>query len=153
MFDPNKDTAMDRDSNVPPDYCNIYQEEEYIVEDYGDLDEGVNHYHNDDDEARSGGATGRQLGGAAAVGGLAGLILVGPIVGLAAATGLAAVAMTGTIAGRATRASGESVANGATWTGKRCKQINEKHHVVGKTKKGVVKGAGWVSKKITPTNK
>jgi hypothetical protein len=78
----------------------------------------------DDEEA-----TDRQLGGAAVAGGLAGLVLAGPIFGLLAAAGAAAAATTKGGPGKAARASGDAIAS----FGERLKGIDEKHHVIERT--------------------
>lgn len=92
----------------------------------------------------------RQIGGAAAVGGIAGLVLAGPVIGLVAAGGAAAVAATGRGAvGDVARATG----NMASHAGERVKQFDQKHKVTKKTSQGFVKGCNWVSKKIATPKK
>jgi hypothetical protein len=88
--------------------------------------------------------TNRQVGGAAVAAGIAGTLLVGPLVGLVVAGGAAVVATTGGSAGKVARASGTVVAN----TGDRLQKLNQKHQITSKTRKGVVKGAKWISSKL-----
>jgi hypothetical protein len=91
--------------------------------------------------------TKRQIGGAAVAGGLAGFLLVGPVVGLAAAGGAAMCASQARgKAGNVARASGEVMAT----AGDRLKRLDQKHHVVDKTSRGIVKGCNWVSHKLQP---
>jgi len=92
------------------------------------------------------------VGGAAAVAGIAGLCLVGPIVGVVAAGGAAYVAATNKgAAGTVFRASGTV----ATAAGSSARNLDKKHNVVGKTGRGIAGagrgiagGVGWVSKKL-----
>mmetsp|Transcript_3464 Transcript_3464/g.6324 ORF Transcript_3464/g.6324 Transcript_3464/m.6324 type:complete len:203 (-) Transcript_3464:178-786(-) len=99
-------------------------------------------------------ATGRQMGGAAAVGGIAGMMVLGPIGLVAAAAGSAYLATRNGIGGGAARASGDAVVAVGSRTRQfsqnhsihektkavagsvtnKAKEINEQHHVVGKTK-------------------
>jgi hypothetical protein len=88
--------------------------------------------------------TNRQVGGAAIAAGIAGTLLVGPLVGLVVAGGAAVVATTGGKAGNVARASGDVVAS----TGDRVKKFDQKHKISSKTSKGVVKGAKWISNKL-----
>ena len=91
----------------------------------------------------------RQVGGAAAAAGVAGLVVVGPIVGVLAAGGAAAGAALGKgPGGKIARGTGEVVAN----AGDRLKKIDNKHQVVKKTTTGVSKGYKWVSSKVRRNN-
>jgi hypothetical protein len=90
--------------------------------------------------------TKRQVGGAAVAGGLAGLMLAGPIGCVVIAGGAAMCATTRGTAGNVARASGDMMAA----TGDRLKKIDQKHHVVNKTSHGIVKGCNWVSHKLQP---
>ena len=92
--------------------------------------------------------------GAAAVGGVAGLVLVGPIVGLAAGAGAAVIASQPGKAGDVARSSGnlacavgsrakqmdqdyrvsENTKSFAVSTGKKAKEFDDKHQVVAKSK-------------------
>jgi len=90
--------------------------------------------------------TRRQVGGAAALGGIAGLVVAGPIIGLVAAGGAAAVATSRGKAGEVARKGGDVVAD----AGVRLKRFDRKHHVVEKTTHGVKKGCHWVSKQFQP---
>jgi len=84
------------------------------------------------------------VGGAAAIAGIAGLVLMGPLVGVAAAGGSAYVAATNKgVAGSAFRASGK----GAQAVGSTANKFNQKHQVVQKTGRGIATGVGWVSQK------
>merc|ERR1719330_347876 len=75
----------------------------------------------------------REFGGAAVAGGLLGLALAGPMVGLVAGAGAAALTTTKGEAGKIAKASGEVVCSG----GERLKQWNRKHHVSAKTNKAI----------------
>jgi hypothetical protein len=92
----------------------------------------------------NGRATKRQIGGAATLGCVTGFLLVGPGVALIAAGGAAVAATTETKAGDVARASGDAVAA----VGDRLARINQKHHVVDRTSKGLVKGANWMTRKL-----
>jgi hypothetical protein len=85
------------------------------------------------------------IGGAAAVAGIAGLCLVGPIVGVAAAGGAAYVAATNKgVAGKTLRASGVA----ASTVGSSARNFDKKHQVTAKTGKGIATGVGWVAGKV-----
>lgn len=88
--------------------------------------------------------TQRQMTGAAVAGGLAGFCLVGPVVALVAAGGAAVMATSRGTAGDVARASGDLMAS----AGDRLKKMDQKHHVVDKTSRGVVNGCHWVSHKL-----
>lgn len=88
--------------------------------------------------------TGRQVAGAAAVGGLVGLCFVGPVVALVAAGGAAVIATSRGKAGEVARSTGEVAAN----AGDRLQQLNRKHKVVEKTSNGIVNGCRWMSHKL-----
>lgn len=78
------------------------------------------------------------IGAAAIAGGVAGLVISGPIIGIVGAGVAGALATQNNKAGDAARASGDVVIA----TGQRAKKIDEKHHIVEKTKKaacGLVK--------------
>jgi len=70
------------------------------------------------------------IGGAAVVGGVAGLVIAGPILGLVGAVGAGVLATQSNKAGDVARASGDVVVA----AGDRAKKIDKKHHVVDKTK-------------------
>lgn len=88
--------------------------------------------------------TNRQVGGAAVAAGIAGTLLVGPVIGLVAAGGAAVVATKKGTAGNVARASGDVVAN----AGERIRKFDQNHHVTKKVGKGFVKGAKFVSSKL-----
>jgi hypothetical protein len=90
--------------------------------------------------------TKRQIGGAAVAGGLAGLMLVGPVGCVVVAGGAAMCATTRGNAGNVARSSGDMMAN----AGDRLKRLDQKHHVVNKTSRGITKGCNWVSHKLQP---
>ena len=100
------------------------------------------------EEERKG--TNRQVGGAAIVAGVAGALLMGPVVGLAAAggAGFLAARNKGSV-GNVARASGEAVAN----TGERLRKFDQKHHMTAKASKGLAKGSKWVADKTKIKNK
>ena len=117
---------------------NLGNEEEIIVDgDAAVMDE--------DDRNRNPWGSRRQVGGAAALGGIAGLVVAGPIIGLIAAGGAAAVATSHGKAGDVARAGGDVMSD----AGVRLKHFDQKHRVVEKTSNGVVKGCQWVSKQMT----
>jgi hypothetical protein len=90
--------------------------------------------------------TTRQIQGAAVAGGVTGLVLLGPAVGLLAAGGavLATTKGKGEI-GKAARTTGDSVSD----VGRSLKKFERKHSIKEKTSKGIVKGCDWVSKKLS----
>jgi hypothetical protein len=90
--------------------------------------------------------TKRQVGGAAVAGGLAGLLLAGPVGCVVVAGGAAMCATTRGQVGNVARASGDTAAT----AGDRLKRLDQKHHVVKKTSRGVVKGCNWVSHQLQP---
>lgn len=71
------------------------------------------------------------IGAAAIAGGVIGLVLFGHLVAVVCAVGAGALATQSTKAGDVARASGDVVIS----AGERAKKIDEKHHVVDKTKK------------------
>lgn len=103
----------------------------------------------DDDPLHSPSGSRRQVGGAAALGGVAGLVVGGPLVGLVAAGGAAAVATSKGKAGDVARAGGDVMSD----AGVRLKRFDRKHHIVEKTSNGIVKGCQWVSKQIKQPEK
>jgi hypothetical protein len=113
------------------------------TEDYGvDSDAYLNQTDRDDNEEPLG--TRRQVGGAAVAGGIAGLLLLGPLMGILAAGGAAAVATSRGKAGEVARASGDVVAD----AGSRLQQFDQKHGVTEKTSRGFVKSCQWMSKQF-----
>ena len=79
------------------------------------------------------------IGAAAIAGGVAGLVIAGPVIGVIGAAGAAALATQDNKAGEVARASGDVVIA----AGEKAKQIDEKHDVVNKTKKAA---GGFVQK-------
>lgn len=90
--------------------------------------------------------TKRQVGGAAVAGGLAGLLLAGPVGCVVAAGGAAMCATSRGKAGNIARSSGDMMAS----AGDRLKKLDQKHHVVNKASWGIDKGCNWVSKQMQP---
>lgn len=110
------------------------------------------------------------VGAAAVAGGVAGLVVAGPVLGIVGAVGAGILATENSKAGDVARASGDVVLSAKD----RAKKIDEKHHVVDKTKKatstfvskakefekkhhvgektgkGLTKGLKFVSKKLKP---
>lgn len=129
---------------APPPHANVNAEYEY-----GEFGENVNReVGSDPDEMPSG----KVLGGAAVVGGLAGLVIAGPILGVAAGVGAAALATTKGAGGDVARASGDV----AVATGERAKKIDEKYQVADKTKhavNGTVEKAKQFNEKHQVTDK
>eukprot|EP00586_Coscinodiscus_wailesii_P021047 CAMPEP_0172497288 /NCGR_PEP_ID=MMETSP1066-20121228/97654_1 /TAXON_ID=671091 /ORGANISM="Coscinodiscus wailesii, Strain CCMP2513" /LENGTH=200 /DNA_ID=CAMNT_0013269957 /DNA_START=72 /DNA_END=674 /DNA_ORIENTATION=+ len=72
---------------------------------------------------------GAQIGGVAAAAGVTGLIVSGPLLGVAAAGGAAYVAAGNSGAGDTARGIGDAVVEG----GRKAKEYDEEHHVVGRT--------------------
>jgi hypothetical protein len=91
--------------------------------------------------------TGRQLAGAAVAGGIVGVVLVGPLVAAVAATGAVLMATSQGKPGAVVRATGETMA----CAGDTLRKINQQHHVVEKTGKGVARGCKWVGKQLNNT--
>jgi hypothetical protein len=90
----------------------------------------------------------RQVGGAAALGGAAGLLLGGPVLGVMVAGGAAICAATpgkGPVRD-ATRATGEVVAS----AGRQLYRLDKKHRIFKTASEGVVNGCNWVNKKLQP---
>jgi len=79
------------------------------------------------------------IGAAAIAGGVAGLALAGPVLGIVSAVGVGALATQSNKAGDVARASGDVVLA----AGERAKKFDQQHHVVDKTKKA----AGGLLKK------
>jgi hypothetical protein len=96
------------------------------------------------EEAGTSGPTTRQVGGAAVVGGIAGLVLGGPLLAVVGGAAAAALATSNDKAGQVARSGGDVAAD----AGKRLKKFDEKHRVVEKTSNQIVKGCKWVSKKM-----
>lgn len=88
--------------------------------------------------------TDRQLGGAAAAGGLAGLILAGPFFALLTAAGAAVAATARGRTGEVARSSGDAMAR----FGDRLKDLDQKHHVIEKTSQSIASGASYVWKQM-----
>ena len=88
--------------------------------------------------------TKRQVQGAAVAGGVTGLVLLGPVVGLVAAGGAALATSGKGEIGNAARATGDSVSD----LGNSMKKFEKKHHIKKKTSKGIVKGCNWISNKL-----
>ena len=91
--------------------------------------------------------TKRQVRGAAAAGGIAGLCF-GPVGAVIGAGGAALVATSKGHAGDAFRASGDVMAD----IGVKLKRMDRKYHVVEKTSKSVVKGCHWISRRLKDDN-
>ena len=113
-----------------------------IIVDDGIVEQLNSSQNNDNDNPH----TRRQLRGAAVAGGLTGFLLGGPILAAVAAGG-AALAVTGKgNTGKVARSTGEVMAS----AGDRLKKVDQKHHVVEKTSKGLSKSCNWVAKKLKP---
>jgi hypothetical protein len=90
--------------------------------------------------------TSRQLKGAAAVGGIAGLVLGGPLLAVAAAGGAAYAVTSKGSAGGMVRKGGDAVAD----AGVSLKRYNRKHQVVQRTANQVTQGCSWAAKRLQP---
>uniref|UniRef100_A0A7S0F6L6 Uncharacterized protein n=1 Tax=Craspedostauros australis TaxID=1486917 RepID=A0A7S0F6L6_9STRA len=88
------------------------------------------------------------MAGAAVAGGVAGLLVAGPALAVVAAGGAALAVTSKSKTGDVARAGGDAVAA----TGDRLKKIDQKHHIVEKTGKGLTKGLKWVERRMTPRN-
>jgi hypothetical protein len=108
-----------------------------------DMTDERNTETNDDDD-RNENNTLRQVGGAAVVGGIVGLCLVGPLVGIVAAGGAAALATSKGVGGDVARSTGDVASN----AGDRLQDLNKKHRIVERTSNGFIKGCRWVSHKL-----
>ena len=149
-----------------PEYSNNVAQENY------DQAQGQNEVANSEEKKTGKGV----VIGAAAVGGVAGLVLVGPLVGLAAGAGAAVAATTSGKAGDVARSSGnlacavggrakkidkdyrvsEQTKSFAVSTGKKAKEFDEKHQVVAKSKSAassVAKSASEFNEKHRVTEK
>ena len=91
---------------------------------------------------------GKVVAGAAVAGGLAGLVLVGPIVALLAAGGAAVATTRPGAGGNVARAAGGAAAS----VGGELKRIDREYKVVNRTSTGIKKGYKWVSKQVKPRN-
>ena len=80
--------------------------------------------------------TGSQLGGAAVVGGVAGVVLAGPLVGIAAAGGLAYASTKRGTAGDLCRSTGQAVSD----VGQEVKEFNEDHKITEQAWSGLQTG-------------
>ena len=97
------------------------------------MNEDFDNYRAVEEAPRGNRASRRELGGAAVAGGILGLAIAGPMVGLVAGAGAAAVTTTKGKAGEIARASGEVVSSG----GDRLKQWNTKHRVTSKASNAI----------------
>ena len=84
-----------------------------------------------------------QIGGAAAVAGLTGLVLLGPVSCLVMAGGAAAAASTKTRVGEVARSTGGKTVSASK------KLYSQKDSVVEKASSGVANGYNWFSKKMS----
>eukprot|EP00527_Entomoneis_sp_CCMP2396_P000465 CAMPEP_0198146888 /NCGR_PEP_ID=MMETSP1443-20131203/32081_1 /TAXON_ID=186043 /ORGANISM="Entomoneis sp., Strain CCMP2396" /LENGTH=212 /DNA_ID=CAMNT_0043810993 /DNA_START=51 /DNA_END=686 /DNA_ORIENTATION=+ len=89
----------------------------------------------------------RAMGGAAVVGGVAGMLLLGPLIGLVAAGGAAVAAANapGKVGDRV-RATGEGVAQ----AGDKLRQMDQQHQIVEKVTLGFHKTAAFISERLEP---
>jgi hypothetical protein len=99
-------------------------------------------------ELKEGEATHRQLGGAAVAGGILGLVIAGPVIGVVVGIGAAVASTTKGKTGQVARAGGETMAA----AGDRLKKWDQKHHIIEKTSNAVIKGCNSISKKLQPKN-
>ena len=143
---PRNDQATN--SPPPPPISRSYASQSEI--DYGDdVQEGPSpnsSNSNNNTNAVEPPHTKRELGGAAVAGGLVGLAIGGPIIGVLAAGGAALAVTSKSQGGKMVRAGGEAVA----CVGDRLKKIDKRHHVVEKTGKGITKGCKWVARRVKP---
>lgn len=87
----------------------------------------------------------RQIGVATAVGGIAGLVIFGPVGGIVGAGGGAALAATNTSkAGDVARSTGNVAAD----AGNRIRHFEKKHKIIENTTDGIIDGCNWVSQKF-----
>lgn len=102
-----------------------------IEEDYGSCNSAnhsTQHIHQDGDRQKS---RSRITQGAAIAGGITGLMVAGPVLGIVAAAGAAAVASQNDgVAGKVARVSGDAVVT----VGDTVKEIDGKYHIVDKSK-------------------
>jgi len=157
--------------------ANPYNPEHSVQEEYGDLQPNNSYDNNNGPEKQRSGI----VGGAAIAGGVAGLVIVGPIIGIVGAAAAAGLAFSNTgKAGDVARASGDVVAsagdrardldnkhgimdktkNAASVTAERAKRFDQTHHVVDKTKNAAkftvgktVEGLRFISEKLNRQNK
>jgi ABC-type sugar transport system substrate-binding protein len=93
--------------------------------------------------------TKRQLCGAAVVGGMAGLVTLGPIGGVLIAGGAAFAATRKGKVGAVMRSTGDTMAD----IGKSLKEFDRNHGISDKTVDGIIEGNRWVSKQLQSSNK
>ena len=90
--------------------------------------------------------TKRQLQGAAAAGGIAGLVIGGPLLAAVAAGGAAYAATSKGDVGESARKSGDAMAD----FGIKIKRWNREHQVVERTTSELNKAADWATKRLKP---
>jgi hypothetical protein len=84
------------------------------------------------------------------LGGVAGLLLGGPLLGILVAGGAAIVATSSSgTAGKAARQSGECMAH----VGDKLKEVDKQHHVTHKTKTGISKSCKWLGRQFNDGKK
>ena len=138
------DTSVPSVSNAPPASSSTYQQHQYAspntsnafhhststtAEEYGEVKLDPSAYTTPK-------PTGSQLGGAAVVGGVAGAVLAGPLVGIAAAAGGAYAATTRGAAGEFTRSTGQAASN----LGQDVREFNGDHQITQQAWSGVQQG-------------
>lgn len=103
-----------------------------VEEEYGEIDDGSCNKTTNSDTEKNMNTSEKVVGAAAIAGGVAGLALCGPVVGLVGAVGVGTLAATQpNKAGDVARASGDVVIA----AGERAKELNQKHEIVEKTKR------------------
>jgi hypothetical protein len=88
--------------------------------------------------------TKRQLCGAAVVGGVTGLVTLGPVMGLVAAGGAAFAATRKGKVGVVMRSTGDTMAD----IGRSLKEFDKTHKLSDKTVDGILQGNRWISKQL-----
>ena len=105
----------------------------YVEEEYGEVYPNPNSNDNNNNNNNNSNPTDKLIGAAAIAGGITGLALSGPIIGLVSAVGTATLAATTPPShpvGNIARASGDVVLSAS----EKAQELNQKHHIVEKTK-------------------
>jgi hypothetical protein len=133
---------LSRNNNSHDEFQYLIMDDECVT----DTDAAQHENNGERDTPAGDKGTKRQVGGAAVAGGLAGLLLAGPVGCVVVAGGVAMCATTRGKAGNVARASGDM----AAVAGDRLNKLDQKHHVVKKTSRGIIKGCNWVSHRLKP---
>lgn len=127
----------------------------YVEEEYGEVNPNPNQNNNKTNTTNNLNPTEKLIGAAAIAGGITGLVISGPIIGVVAAVGTATLAATTPPThpvGNIARASGDVILSAS----EKAQELNQKHHIVEKTKtatKGMVQKVKKMDEKHDLSNK